>query len=138
MTLKSTKTPKTISLRRFQEYQIQLSVVSGATNTLTVAPNQLLKSIRGNLIMTDERQVRTIRSPLGDRPVYPQALFNDEDETWEISGLTKREHFAALILAGFCSRSHEKHWTYLSRVEEAISVADLLVSKLAEADRGDA
>jgi hypothetical protein len=56
MTLKSTKTPKTISLRRFQEYQIQLSVVSGATNTLTVAPKQLLKSIRGILIMTESEK----------------------------------------------------------------------------------
>jgi hypothetical protein len=89
-----------------------------------------------NLIMTDERQVRTIRSvPPGNKPIHP--IF--PDVYIEKQGLSKLEHYAALFLAGMCANpaiSLDVPPQDLART--AITQAGVLVAMLSEADRGDA
>jgi hypothetical protein len=90
--------------------------------------------------MTDERQERTIRSPLGDRPAFPETSYYDETPTGQISGLTKREHYASLFVSAFLANpagDEDLSECANNLVNMAIQFADILVSKLAEADRGD-
>lgn len=86
--------------------------------------------------MTDERQVRTVRSVRpGDLPVHPIVL----DALTDRPGMSKREHYASLILAGlYANPAFPDNDDNPDFVSMAVSEADRLVAKLSEADRGDA
>jgi hypothetical protein len=76
------------------------------------------------------------RSGPGDVPAFP----NDTDPSgygFEFGlGLSKREHFAVLLLAGM-NANPDRAAASLLMVTDAINQADLLIEALAEADRED-
>jgi hypothetical protein len=83
--------------------------------------------------MTEERRGRTLP---GDLPAFP----NDTDPSgygFEFGlGMSKREHFAVLLLAGM-NANPDRAAASLVMVTDAINQADLLIEALAEADRED-
>lgn len=55
----------------------------------------------------------------------------------ERRGMTKREHFSALILTGYMANPYFAHLSIESLSNLAVTAADVLVARLAECDRED-
>lgn len=78
---------------------------------------------------------RRPRSP-GLDPAFP----NDGSLILSRKGISKRDHFASLILAGMNANPDPqfRELTYMEMVERSIEQADLLIEALVKADREDA
>ena len=79
--------------------------------------------------MTDSPRLIRDRSP-GDLPAFPIVLDCLNDRT----GMSKREHFASLLLAGMNANPDRATATNLM-IQDAIAQADLLIEALNKADR---
>lgn len=75
---------------------------------------------------------RRPRSP-GLDPAFP----NEKSMIRSKNGISKRDHFASLILAGM-NANPDLQSTHIERIEWAIEQADLLIEMLVKADREDA
>lgn len=86
--------------------------------------------------MTEEmRSVRSVRTDRpGDLPVHPIVL---DTVTYGL-GMSKREHFAVLLLAALLSNPVASEGSTEELLNASVSLSDRLVAKLGEADRGDA
>jgi hypothetical protein len=84
--------------------------------------------------MTDERRERS-RSESGDFPAFPCDYSRVRPHT---NGMSKREHYAALICAGLMANPAYADMSGYGLVDYAIDYADRLVERLAKADREDA
>jgi hypothetical protein len=77
--------------------------------------------------MTDQRPLR----PIGSVPAFP----NDQGlRIADRVGMSKREHFAVLLLAGMNANPEKATATHLM-IEDAMLQADLLIEVLGKADR---
>lgn len=81
--------------------------------------------------MTEERRPR---SP-GLDPAFP----NDKSMILSKNGISKRDHFSSLILAGLNANPDPQfaQLTHIEMIERSIEQADLLIEMLARADRED-
>lgn len=60
-------------------------------------------------------------------PVFPEIQSPDADFTFRAQGLTKREYFAAQVLAGYLT---DEHLGPHQAAEAAVRVADALIEEL--------
>lgn len=82
--------------------------------------------------MTEERSPRSI--PFGGDPAFPTQESNRYESE---KGLSKREHFAVLLLAGMNANPDNKELCHADMIDLALNQTEQLLKALSEADRGD-
>lgn len=66
----------------------------------------------------------------GDDPAFPTVYQDVDGVTYTISGLTKREHFAALAMQGIAANGEDLYATDVAQL--AVMYADRLIAALNE------